>query len=158
MKTTDLSITEQMILYVDDDLDVHENVIGLHSLESTSADAIVSTVQDILLRLNLRIDNRHSQCYDGANSMSGSKFDISTKLLDLETHELYTHCYGHALNLATQDALKGIKVMQNTYEITKLIKKSPKRDSIFKSTRMMSALILLEFVFCVQHGLSEQKH
>ena len=31
--------------------------IGLHSLESTSADAIVSTVQDILLRLNLRIGN-----------------------------------------------------------------------------------------------------
>ena len=138
-ETTDLSNTEQMILclrYVDDDLDVHEKVIGLHSLESTSADAIVSTIQDILLRFNLRIDNCRGQCYDGANSMSGSKSGASTRLLDLESRALYTHCCGHALNLATQDALKGIKVMQDTldtvYEITKLIKKSPKRDSIFK--------------------------
>ena len=62
--------------------------------------------------------------------MLGSKSGVSTRLLDLETRALYTHCYGHALNLATQDALKGIKVMQDTldtvYEITKLIKKSPK--------------------------------
>ena len=68
--------------------------------------------------------------------MSGSKSGVSTRILDLEPRALYTHCYGHALNLATQDALKGIKVMKDVldtvYEITKLIKKSPKRDSIFK--------------------------
>lgn len=138
-ETTDLSNTEQMILclrFVDDDLEVHEEVIGLHSLESTSADTIVSTVQDVLLRLNLRIDNCRGQCYDGASSMSGSKSGVSTRILDLEPRALYTHCYGHALNLATQDALKGSKVMEDVldtvYEITKLIKKSPKRDSIFK--------------------------
>ena len=138
-ETTDLSNTEQMILclrYVDDDLDVHEEVIGIHSLESTSADSIVSTVRDILLRLNLRINNCRGQCYDGASSMSGSKSGVAKRILDLEPRALYTHCYGHALNLATQDALKGIKVMEDTldtvYEITKLKKKSPKHDSIFK--------------------------
>ena len=66
----------------------------------------------------------------------GSKSGVAKRILDLEPCALYTHCYGHALNLATQDALKGIKVMEDTldtvYEITKLIKKSPKRDSIFK--------------------------
>ena len=45
---------------------------------------------------------------------------------------IYTHCYSHALNLATQDTLKGIKILEDTldtvYEITKLIKRSPKRD------------------------------
>ena len=138
-ETTDLSNTEQMILclrYVDDNLDVHEEVIGLHSLESLSADTIVSTVQDILLRLNLRIDNCRGQCYDGASSMSGSKSGVATRLLALEPRALYTHCYGHALNLAAQDALKSVKVMADAldtvYEITKLIKKSPKRDIIFK--------------------------
>ena len=68
-ETTDLANIEQMIFclrYVDDDLDVHEEVIGIHSFESTSADSIVSTVQDILLRLNLRINNCRGQCYDGA--------------------------------------------------------------------------------------------
>ena len=129
-ETTDLSNTEQMILclrYVDDDLGVHEEVLGLHSLESTSAESIVSTAKDVLLRLNLRINNCRGQCYDGASSMSGSKSGVATKILDLEPRALYTHCYGHALNLATQDTLKGIKIMQDVldtvYEITKLIKK-----------------------------------
>ncbi|KAI6656107.1 Zinc finger MYM-type protein 1-like [Oopsacas minuta] len=138
-ETTDLSNTEQMVLclrYVDDDLEVHEEVIGLHSLESTSADMIVSTIQDILLRLNIRIDHCRGQCYDGAYNMSGVRSGVATQLIRLESRALYTHCYGHALNLATQDALKGVKIMKDAldtvFEITKLIKKSPKRDIIFQ--------------------------
>ena len=104
-EATDLSNTEQMILslrYVDDDLDVHEKVIGLHSpgVHLCRCNCI-KTVQDIL-RLNLRIDNYRGQCYDGANSMSGSKSGVSTRILDLKPRTLHTHCYGHALHLATQ--------------------------------------------------------
>ena len=127
--------TEQMILclrYVDNDLDVHKEVIGLHSLESFPADAIVLTVQDIVLHLNLRVNNCHGQCYDGANSMSGSKSGVTTRILDLEPRALYTHCHRHASN---SGCIEGIKDTEDTldtvYEITKLIKKSPKRDSIF---------------------------
>ena len=43
------------------------------------------------------------------------------------------------MNLATQDALRGVKIMGDTldtvYEITKLIKKSPKRKTIFKKVK-----------------------
>lgn len=141
-ETTDLSNTEQMVFclrYVDDQLDVHEVVIGLHSLESTSADSILSTTKDILLRLNLRIENCRGQCYDGASNMSGTKSGVSTKISAIEHRALYTHCYGHALNLATQDALRGIELVRDAldtvYEITKLIKKSPKRQSIFKAIK-----------------------
>ena len=74
-----------------------------------------------------------------ANAMMGlnrSKSGVLTRIFDLEPCALYTHCYGHALNLVTRDALKGIKVMEEVldtvYEITKPIKKSPKYDSIFK--------------------------
>ena len=69
-ETTDQSNTEQMVFclrHVDDHFDVHEEVIGLHSLESTSADSIMSTIKDILLRLNLRMNNCRGQCYDGAS-------------------------------------------------------------------------------------------
>lgn len=51
-ETTDLSNTEQMVFclrHVDDHFDVHEEVIGLHSLESTSADRIVFTKLKIYL-------------------------------------------------------------------------------------------------------------
>ena len=52
-ETTDLSNTEQLICclrYVDSDLEVHEEVIGLYSLDSTSAEMITATIEDVLLR------------------------------------------------------------------------------------------------------------
>ena len=103
-------------------LNVHEELIGLYSLESTSADNIMLAIQDILLRLNLSINNCRGQCYDGAGNMSGIRSGIATKVSSLEPRVLYTHCYGHALNLSVQDGIKGTKVMDDTlstvYEIT----------------------------------------
>ncbi|KAI6655415.1 Zinc finger MYM-type protein 1-like [Oopsacas minuta] len=86
-ETTDLSNTEQMVLclrHVDDDLNVHEELIGLYSLESTSVDNIMLTIQDILLRLNLSINNCRGQCYDGASNMSGIRSGVATKVSSLE--------------------------------------------------------------------------
>ena len=122
--------------YVDEKLEVHEEFIGLYSLESTTAESIISTIKDVLLRMDLRIENCRGQCYDGASSMSGEVSGVVKQVTDLEHRALYTHCYGHALNLAAQDSIKHIKLMQDTLdttlEITKLIKQSPKREVIFK--------------------------
>ena len=128
-----MSNTEQLVFcirHVDSNLEVHEEFIGLYSLESTSAESLFSTIKDILLRMNLRIKNCRGQCYDGASSMSGHKSGVAKKIRDLESRALYTHCYGHALNLAAQDSIKQIKIMEHTldttYERTKL-----KREAIF---------------------------
>jgi len=96
-------------------------------------------VTAILLHMNLTINNFRGQCYDGASNMSGARSGVATRLTDLESRALYTHCYGHALNLAIQDLVKGVKVMEDTldtvYEITKLIKKSPKWEVIFQKIK-----------------------
>lgn len=132
-ETTDLTNTEQMVFclrYVNNDVEVHEEFIGLYSLDSTSADSIFGTVKDILLRMNLRIENCRGQCYDGA---SGVKSGVATRIVQLEHRALYTHCYGHALNLAAQDTLKKLKIMKDTLDTTyEITKKSPKREVIFK--------------------------
>ena len=61
---------------------------------------------------------------------------LATAILSKEPCALYSHCYGHALNLAVQDMMKGNKILRDTLdtveEMTKLIKKSPKRQAIFK--------------------------
>ena len=53
---------------------------------------------------------------------------------------LYTHCYGHALNLAVGDTVKQSKIckdaLDTAFEITRMIKFSPK---------VMAAPVLLEF-------------
>ena len=50
--------------------------------------------------------------------------------MEEDCRAVYTHCYGHSLNLAASDAIKSSKMMKDaletTHEITKLIKFSPK--------------------------------
>jgi hypothetical protein len=137
-ETTDVSNTEQLVFclrYVDDQLITHEEFIGLHSLDSTTAQSITHTIEDILLRLSLQLENCRGQCYDGASAMAGSRTGVATTIRAKEPRALYTHCYGHALNLAVQDTVKGNTVLRDTLdtveEMTKLIKKSPKREALF---------------------------
>ena len=46
------------------------------------------------------------QCYDGASTMSGIKNGVAKLFMDKEPSAIYTHCYGHVLNLATGDTIK----------------------------------------------------
>ena len=50
-ETTDISNREQLffcIRYVDEQLNSHEEFIGLHSLETTTSQSLVKTIDDIL--------------------------------------------------------------------------------------------------------------
>lgn len=62
--------------------------------------------------------------------------------LEEEPRAVYTHCYGHSVNLATCDAVKQSKpikdALETTYKITKLIKHSPRRKGIFREIRSTS--------------------
>ena len=79
------------------------------------------------------------QCYDGAASMKGEKSGLKTRVLQLNDKALYVHCFGHSLNLAVQDCIKSIPEVQDlldkTYELTKLIKYSPKREQILHTIK-----------------------
>ena len=50
---------------------------------------------------------------------------MATKLQQEEPRAVYTHCYGHALNLACGDTIKKSKIMRDAldtaYEIVKLV-------------------------------------
>ena len=59
---------------------------------------------------------------------------------------LYTHWFGHALNLAAQDA--GVKIMADNLETVHEILSSLKISSIFKAIKKQQAQ--LEFAFLVQ--------
>ena len=141
-ETTDLSNREQGVVclrWVDCSLDVHEEFVGLHMADSIDANTLVSVIKDVLLRFNLSLNRLRGQCCDGASSMSGAKTGVATQILAEEPKAVYTHCYGHALNLACSDAVKKCKLMTDTldvtYEITKLLKKSPRTDTCFESIK-----------------------
>ena len=60
---------------------------------------------------------------------------VARQLTNEEPRAIFTHCYGHALNLTVGDIVKKCKLIRScldgVFEITKLIKKSPKQDAIF---------------------------
>ena len=80
------------------------------------------------------------KCYDGASNMTGSKHGVATQLQAEESRAVLTHCNGHALNLAIGDAMKQSKTcrdaLDTVYEISKLIRFSPKRNTAFDHIRV----------------------
>ena len=92
--------------------------------------------------MNLRLAEARGQCYDGASAMAGSKSGVATQIKSLNGKCLYTHCYGHALNLAVGDAIKSVGCLEAVFdtvqEICKLIKRSPKRDTKLDELRSKS--------------------
>ena len=77
----------------------------------------------------LSIHQVRGQCYDGASSMSGRKGGGAKQLSDREPRALYMHCCGHALSKLMRDAL------DSSQEIIKLVKFSPRRDSVFQAIK-----------------------
>ena len=122
------------IWWVDANLQDNVAFIGLYAVDAISADCLVSAIKDVLIRTNLKPSCCRGQCYDGASNMSGVKSGIAAQLC-AKKRALFTHCYCHALNLAIGDTIKQSKVCQNAldvaFEITKLVKFSPKRNILF---------------------------
>lgn len=138
-ETTDSSNKEQVVLvfrWVDEDLVAHEEFASLYLTESITSAAIVAIIEDTILRMNFKLEHCRGQCYDGASTMRGVKNGVSTIIASKESRAIYTHCYGHALNLGVGDTIKQCQLMKSALEvvteISKLIKKSPKRDSAFQ--------------------------
>ena len=137
-EVTDSSNREQLVVclrWVDENMDVQEDFLGLYQVPNIASDTIVKCLRDVLIRMNLSINNCRRQCYDGASNMKGHKKGVATQIFQEEGRALYTHCYGHSLNLAIADTVREIKLLQDTLDLTseilKLLKYSPKRDTMF---------------------------
>ncbi len=128
-----------MLRWVDTELEVHEEFIGLYSVSSIDSSALFAVVKDSFLRLNISLAKVRGQCYNGASNMSGRRSGLAKKIMDEQPLAFYTHCYGHSLNLAVSDLIKNSSTMKRVldiaYEITKLVKYSPRRESFFRDIK-----------------------
>lgn len=77
-----------------------------YKVDDISANTIVATIKDALVRMNLALSKCRGQCYDGASAMSGAKSGVAKQLSEDENRAVYLHCYGHALNLAVGNSVK----------------------------------------------------
>lgn len=134
-ETTDASNVEQVVVCLRWVNEAFKAFVGLYEVASTEAEVIHTTVTDVLLEMNLSVSKVRGQCYDGVATVAGAKSGVAVRLSTAEPRAIYTHCYGHSLNLACSDTIRRCKLMQDaldtTHEITKLIKKSA-REAIFR--------------------------
>ena len=137
-EVTDSSNKEQVVICfrtVDEHFEAHEEFVGLYQVDSIVSSSIVEVLKDAILRLNLAMSSCRGQCYDGAANMAGIRNGVAVQMCAEEPRATYTHCYGHALNLAASDTVKKNKILRDVldtvFEITKLLKFSPKRDALF---------------------------
>ena len=135
-EATDVKNVSQLVVclrWVDENLNAHDEFIGLNDMPSTDADSVVRELKDVLLRMHLKLEKCRGQCYDGCSTMSGAKSGVAVQIKNEESRALDIHCYAHSINLAVGDTMKSCPVLKdtidNTYELTKLVKKSPKRDA-----------------------------
>lgn len=118
-ETTDISTKEQLsftLRYVDEHLKSDEIFLGLYEMRSTTGEAITDAIIDILRRFDLDITFCRGQCYDGASNMKGQYLGVQSRIKSLEPRATYVHCFNHSLNLALQDAVRGIGLMRDTLQ------------------------------------------
>ncbi|XP_028407434.1 zinc finger MYM-type protein 1-like [Dendronephthya gigantea] len=121
--------------WIDEKLSAHEDFLGFYSIPNIASETIVSAIKDSLIRLQLPMSQCRGQCYDGASNMLGKKSGVAKQIQECEPKALPTHCHGHSLSLSVKDATSHSKIlsdtMNNTNEIVKLVKYSPKRENLF---------------------------
>ena len=62
----------------DDNLEPHEDFLGVCAMEKTTSEVIVDTIKGILLRYELPLMRCLGHCYVGAAVMSGAKAGVAT--------------------------------------------------------------------------------
>ena len=109
---------------------VDEEFLGLYQTSTTDAATLAALIKDVFIRLNVSMIKLRGQCFDRASAMSGCRSGVAKLISNIEPRAVFTHCYGHALNLAPNDTLKQSKLMKDvpdTTRVTKLIKYCPRR-------------------------------
>ena len=137
-EVTDSSNKEQVVVCfrsVDEHFEPLEEFIGLYEVDCIKSNTIVEISKDTMIRINLAVSDCRGQCYDGAANMAGIRNGVATQIRAEEPRAIYSHCYGHALNLAACDTVKKNKILRDVldsvFEISKLLKYSPKCSALF---------------------------
>ena len=98
-ESTDVRNMEQLVIcirWMDNEMTLCEEYVGLMPVTKTNADTIVVCIKDL--------PDAHGQCYDGCLTMTGTKNGVAAQIKKLNEKCLLVHC--HLLNLTVGDTIK----------------------------------------------------
>ena len=117
-ETSSINI-EQLVFcfwWIDTELHVHEDFVGMHTIESKKSDTVLSKMS-LHASTSLYLTAMNDVTI-GANNMTVYKKKVSTQILEESPLAFLTHCYGHALNLAIGDMIKQERQLRSTVDTT----------------------------------------
>ena len=130
------------IRWINDNYEVHEDLIGLCRVPDTKAETLFQIIKDLLIRCNLPLALCRGQAYDGAANMQGRRTGVATRIKNEQPAALPVHCYAHSLNLCLQDVGRRLVCLRDALEICKgivdRIRLSPKQLHLFSSNLQAS--------------------
>ena len=125
------------VRWVDAHYDIHEDILGLVQLPDTKSETLFKVIKDVMIRCSLSLSMCRGQAYDGAANMSGIQSGVQALVKKECDRALYVHCLAHSLNLSVQEVSRSIDLVRNLlnliFELGKLIKFSPKRNTLFNT-------------------------
>ena len=102
-ETIDISNKEQVVFclrWFDHEFEVHEEFIALHAIDSTYASHIFAVIKAVLTQLHIPINNIRGNAMTELQLWQAPNLEFAKLVLAELARAIYTHCYGHALNLA----------------------------------------------------------
>ena len=101
--------------------------------------SIVTLLLDALLRFQIPLSKIRGQCYDGCSTMAGAKSGVAPRIAEKEPRAVFTHCFGHSLNLGVSDTVKQSPLIKDCldtcFELVKLVKFSPMREASLRNIK-----------------------
>ena len=95
-----------------------EHLVQMATLDQLRAEYIANKIIQELESLGLNVNRIISQCYDGANVMSGTRASVQTLLQEnLKEHIPYIHCFNHRLHLVVIHALEHEDAVRQFFEL-----------------------------------------
>ena len=118
-EATDVFHHEQLSLsirWVNKDIKVHKDTLGLFQLPNTKSDTEFHVINDILICCSLPLSHCCGQAFDGASNMSGTRNGVQALVKSEAIKALYVHCLAHSLNLCLKDVANKCELMRNVMD------------------------------------------
>ncbi|XP_008184846.1 52 kDa repressor of the inhibitor of the protein kinase-like [Acyrthosiphon pisum] len=128
-ETTDISVTEQLALCV------NESFLKFIQVHSLSGKNLADSILNGLISCGIDCDFLYGQGDDGASNMSGQFQGVQAHIRSKYPKALYVHCAAHSLNLAVSTA-SNIKPVRNCLGIIEKLYvffNTPKRNAVLLS-------------------------
>ena len=145
-ESSDISKIEQLsfsVRYCTEKYEIAEDFIGVMPCDKgLTSEALLTYVQDIMVRCSMDTNNMIAMAFDGASAMKQLASLLKTRI---SKHAVYVHCFAHCNELVFKDASSLSSVLSDAQDFCEnvyvLAGMSPKRVLLFQNVQKeMSAV------------------